>query len=57
MTTEPLYDRQEVIAECLRELQINWEWPAVKIMEFHGEKIGLSVDEMRVEIKKLRESK
>jgi hypothetical protein len=53
----PPYDRQEIIVECERELQINWERTPTQIMEFHGEKIGLDVEQMRAEIKKLRVSR
>lgn len=47
-----LYNKKEVIAECRRELAINFEWPASQIMALHGEKIGLTAAQMKKELAK-----
>lgn len=37
---------RQVIAECQRELAINFDAPAIRIIEFHATRIGLTRNEM-----------
>lgn len=49
-------NKQEVIQECRKELAMNFETPAERILAFWGSQIGLTAKEMVREMRKAEKS-